>query len=257
MEPWLASLRAGATEAAWTQFHERYHRLIIATIRRLVPDHDDVMDVYSGVCQTLSANDCARLRTYSEQAAGRAGAGTWLVVVVRNFTVDWLRQRHGRERAAIPRDLTPLQQQIYRAICIDGQSPVEAYELISLRSSEPIAFPAFLREIRATNLAAPCPGHVYKRRQQRTRRPPADMAVLDADPVESAQAARALAHALDALPPDVRLAVDLFVVERLPAAEVARLVGWPSAKTVYNRVSRALARIRQDFRREGIGPTDL
>jgi DNA-directed RNA polymerase specialized sigma24 family protein len=38
---------------------------------------------------------------------------------------------------------------------------------------------------------------------------------------------------------------------------VASLVGWPNARTVYNRVSRALARIREEFRRKGIGPGDL
>jgi RNA polymerase sigma factor (sigma-70 family) len=257
MEPWLASLRADAPEEAWARFHERYHRLIVATIRRLVPDHDDVMDVYSGVCQALSANACARLRTYSERAEGRAGAGTWLVAVVRNLTVDWLRQQHGRTRVAIPQGLTERQQEIYRAICLDGHSAVEAYELISSRAAEPMTFPAFLREVRATGLAAPCPGHVYRRRPQGTPPLTPDPMVLEADPVESAQSVRILERALEALAPDLLLAVKLFVVEELPAARVASLVGWPNARTVYNRVSRALARIREEFRRKGIGPGDL
>lgn len=257
MEPWLAKLSAGDFRVAWDLFHERYHRLILATIRRLIPDHDDVMDVYSGVCQALAADECARLRTFSERAAGRAGAGTWIVAVVRNFTVDWLRREHGRRRSAIPSSLTSLQREIYRAVCLEGHSHVEAYELIRSRGAAPISFPAFLREVRATSLAAPCPGQVPGRRRPTDPASPPDMAVHPPDPAESAESVRRLGRALDTLPPDVRVAVDLFVIEQVPAADVAQMVGWPNAKAVYNRVTRALARLREELRREGIGPGDL
>jgi len=55
----------------------------------------------------------------------------------------------------------------------------------------------------------------------------------------------------------VRLAVELFVVERLSASDVARAVGWPGPKTVYNRVYRALASLRARLEAGGIGPGDL
>src|SRR5439155_5954951 len=67
-------------------------------------------------------------------------------------------------------------------------------------------------------------------------------------------------HLLDALrglPADEQVAVQLFVIEELPAAEVARLVGWPNAKAVYNRVSRALATVKQDLEAQGIRRQDL
>ena len=255
MEPWLARLRAGDAQGAWDLFHERYHRLILATIRRLVADHDDVMDVYGGVCQALSADGCARLRRYSERAARGSGVATWLVAVVRNFTVDRLRSRYGRARRDVPSKLSPLQQEIFRALCLDGHSHVEAYELIRSRRAEPISFAAFLREVRTTSREAPCPDRLRTRRQDAP--PPEDIAVLPPDPAESAESVRRLGRALEMLPPDVRLAVDLFVVEQLPAADVARVVDWPNAKAVYNRVSRALARIREELQREGIGPGDL
>ena len=47
------------------------------------------------------------------------------------------------------------------------------------------------------------------------------------------------------------------MVEQLTATEVARIVGWPNAKAVYNRVYRALAQIRAGFERQGIGRDDL
>ena len=93
MEPWLTAFNAGDSQAAWDLFAERYRRLMVATIKRLVPDHDDVMDVFSTACQALSANDFARLKQYSDRSAQSASVATWLVAVVRNLTIDWLRQR--------------------------------------------------------------------------------------------------------------------------------------------------------------------
>jgi DNA-directed RNA polymerase specialized sigma24 family protein len=57
--------------------------------------------------------------------------------------------------------------------------------------------------------------------------------------------------------PDDRLAIQLFVVDDLPAADVARVLGFPSAKTVYNRVYRALADLRARLERAGISGVDL
>lgn len=255
MEPWLAKLNAGDSQAAWDLFHDRYRRLILATIRRLVPDHDDVMDLFSTVCQALSADDFARLRRYSEKTASGASVATWLVAVVRNLTVDWLRQRDGRRRLTVPSTLSSLQQEIYAAVCIGGHSHVEAYELIRARSGSSLSFPEFLREVRATHLESPCPDRAPQRRPARDI--PAEIAIPSADPAQAADSALRLAAALASQPADVRLAVTLFVVEGMSAADVARLVGWPNAKAVYNRVSRALEQLRTQLEREGVGPGDL
>jgi RNA polymerase sigma factor (sigma-70 family) len=256
VEPWLAKLNAGDSQGAWDLFHDRYRRLILATIRRLVPDHDDVMDLFSSVCQSLSADDFARLRRYSERAGQRPTAGTWLVAVVRNLTVDWLRQRDGRRRLTVPPRLSPLQQEIYAVVCIEGHSHVEAYELIRSRSGASLSFPEFLREVRATHLSAPCPDRAPVRRAVRDL-PVIEPASSAPDPVESAEAAGRLTDILASQPADVQLAISLFVVEGMAAADVARLVGWPNAKAVYNRVSRALAQLRAVLERRGLGPGDL
>ncbi len=215
MEPWLAKLNAGDSQAAWDLFHERYRRLILATIRRLVPDHDDVMDLFSTVCQALSADDFARLRRYSDKSSTRASAATWLVAVVRNLTVDWLRQRDGRRRLTVPSTLSPLQQEIYAAVCIGGHSHVEAYELIRARTGSSLTFPEFLREVRATHLASPCPD------QTPLRRPVRDLARDVAAAPRSTRRNRRnrldrLAAALASQPADVRLAVNLFVSREWP-----------------------------------------
>jgi RNA polymerase sigma factor (sigma-70 family) len=256
VEPWLAELNAGHAQAAWDLFNGRYRRLILATIKRLIPDHDDVMDVFSTVCQALSADDFARLKRYSDRSPQPASVSTWLVAVVRNLTVDWLRQRDGRRRLSVPTMLSPLQQEIYAAVCIGGSSHVEAYEMIRARSGSMMPFHQFLREVRATQRAAPCPDQTPLRRPVRDP-PPSEAALPALDPAETAESVRRLAAALASQPPDVRLAVELFVVDRMPAADVARTVGWANSKAVYNRVYRALATLRARLESEGIGPGDL
>jgi RNA polymerase sigma factor (sigma-70 family) len=255
VEPWLAKLAQGDAQGASGLFLERYRPLIVATIRRFVPDYDDAMDVFSVVCEALSADDCHRLRQYAAGAPGRATVATWLVAVVRNLTLDWIRARDGRRRLTVPGGLSPLQQEIYAAICIGGDSPVEAHERICSRQGRPMPFHLFLREVRETHQRAPCPRAVPPRHLLRNAS--SDVAQEEVDVVETAESARRIAHALSLQPPDVRLAVELFVVERMAAADVARVVGWPNAKTVYNRVYRALAAIRSEFERAWIGPGDL
>jgi RNA polymerase sigma factor (sigma-70 family) len=253
MEPWLVSLRDGDSEAAWNGFHRRYRRLILATIRRLVHDPDDLMDVYASVCAALVADGCARLRRYSPGVSGPSGAGTWVVAVVRNLTVDWLRKEHGRTRLTVPSSLSPLQQAIYSAICIEGHSPTAAYELLRARRSDVGGFHEFLRVVRQTHLAAPCPQGV----PLRPTAPAPEPVPSPADDAETSEAALRVRAELGTLPPDLRLAIELYVVERIPAADVARLVGWPNAKAVYNRVTRALAQLRARLGQAGIRKGDL
>jgi hypothetical protein len=163
VEPWRSQLEQGHPQTAWDLFDAQYRRLILAVIRRLIPDHDDVMDVFSTVCQALCANDFSRLKSYSQRTIA-TGASTWVVAVVRNLTIDWLRQRDGRRRVSLPQTLTPFQQEIFTAVCIDGHSYVEAYELIRSRSGSAVAFPQFLREVRATFRIASCPDNPLSRR---------------------------------------------------------------------------------------------
>ena len=256
MESWLLKLDTGDRESAWHAFVLRYQRLMVATIRRLVPERDDSSDVYSSVCEALVAHDFRRLRQYAERPEPRPSVAPWLVAVVRNLTIDWLRGRDGRRRVPIPEGLSPDQQRIFLAVCVEGHSHVEAYELIRTRTGSSQSFPEFLRDIREVHRAAPCPEETWARR--RSMAPDSDELVLSIrDPVQDAEVVRRLATALGTLPDDVRLAVELFVVDRMSAVRVAGIVGWANSKTVYNRVYRALEALRVRLERDGVGPGEL
>jgi RNA polymerase sigma factor (sigma-70 family) len=255
VEPWLAELAAGRHQAAWDLVIERYRRLILATIKRLVHDHDDVMDVFSAVCAALNDNELARLRRFVEEPS-RARFSTWLVAVVRNQTIDWLRKRDGRRRPVIPAALSPLQREIYLAVFLDGRSHVEAYESICARREPPVTFQEFLREVRETYRLSPAAASDPRQRIM-VDAALDDVAAPAVDPAENYDSARRVAEALASLPPAERVAVQLFVVEGMPAADVARAVGWPNAKMVYNRVYRALDALRVALARVGVGPEHL
>ena len=75
-------------------------------------------------------------------------------------------------------------------------------------------------------------------------------------PEEAIELHEPLERALGTLPAEDRAAVELYVVEELPAADIARILGLPNAKSVYNRVYRALDALRAHLERAGIRRED-
>jgi len=253
VELWLSEIAEGRYEAAWDIIAERYSRLILATIRRLVSDHDEVMDVFSDVCQALSENDLARLRRFVDEPR-RARFSTWLVAVVRNLTIDWLRKHEGRRQHRVPAALFGLQREIYTAVFLEGRSHLEAYETIASRHGS-VTFRAFLRGLRDTyRLCPPTSGAEARRPAVELNN---DVAMPATDAVAEADTTQRLTDALATFPPAHRLALELFVIEGMPAAQVAHTVGWRNAKAVYNNVYRMLDALRVRLERVGIGSEDL
>lgn len=257
MEPWHARLAEGDSEAAWGLFIDQYRRLIIATIRRTVDDAESVMDGFAHVCGQLSADALARLQRYDHDRTPRARFSTWLVAVVHNLTIDWLRSRDRRHRVSAPDGFSAVQELIFRCVFVERRSHVEAYEVVCATSGE-LTFGVFLKEL----------AEAYRVVENARARGAMHYLAAPAEPGECVQpiaerrVARAeiearLREALAALPPDESLAVQLYVVEELPAADVAKVLDWPNAKAVYNRIYRALTRVRRVLDRQGIGPADL
>lgn len=255
MEAWVEELRAGRGDAVWDRFIDDHRRLVFSAIRHYLKDPDDVMDVFAQVCAALRENEFARLRRFADAPEPRPRFSTWLVAVVRNLTVDWLRQRDGRPRRRIPEGLSAIQQRIYRHVFLESRSHQECFHLLAAEGIT-LSDHDFASELATTyRLApAPAPSRGVLRRRQDPMRP--DLAAPEARSLEVDAPAR-LASLLAGLSAEDRLAVQLFVMDELSAAEVARIVGWPTARTVYNRVSRALASMRQQLGAAGLALGDL
>jgi RNA polymerase sigma factor (sigma-70 family) len=258
-ESWTTPLRDGDPEAAWDQFIERYRRLIFATIRHYTVDRDDVMDAFARVCEAVRENNFARLRRYAAHIDPDRPFSTWLVVVVRNLVIDWLRHRNGRPRlSAMAAALPPLRQRIFAYVFLEGRSHVEAFELLHTRDGSQLSFGDYLKELAATYRTTT--GGSRGRLVAQLAGPPPPLGDQDPtldDPAVLAEQSALLAEVLGSLPADDQLAVQLYVVTGMPAEQVARALGYPSAKTVYNRVYRALALIRAHFAEGSVRRNDL
>ncbi len=257
MDNWAAELRAGKPDAAWDMFLERYRRLIFAAIRHYAQDHDEVMDIFVRVCEALREDDLRRLRHYVAQPQHRARFSTWLVTVVRHLTIDWFRHRDGRRRlsttvAALP----PLQRRIFEHVFIKRRSHIEAYELIRTGETPALSFREYLAELRATYRAVN-DGRRGGLLRELGGPPPADLESDSPHFGDTLEGRELVARALSALGDEDRVAVELHVIEELPAAEVARLLGLRNAKAVYNRVYRALEVVRGQVARAGLRREDL
>lgn len=256
VEPWVALLEAGDPEAAWDLFIERYRRLIFGAIRRYTGEPDDVMDVFARVCEALREDDYTRLRRCAARVDPARPFSTFLVAVVHNLTIDWFRHRDGRHRlSTMAAALPPFRQRIFEYVFVDGRSHIEAYELLRSLEAPDLPFGEFLNELSATYRAV---------RSGRRGSLAAELAVppptipdAPPDPAIAAEQRVLLTRALEALPPDDRLAVQLYVVDEMPAEQVARVLGYPNTKTVYNRVYRALGAIRAHLAQAGIRGSEL
>lgn len=257
MEDWLLPLQQGQPDVAWDRFLSRHRRLIFATLRHYTQDYDDGMELFAHLCERLREDDMRRLRLRAEEPTPRALFSTWLVAVVRHAAVDWFRHRDGRHRLSMLAQALPaLQRRIFELVFLDHRTHAEAYEILRLEQATGLGFREFLAELRATYLA-----FARGRRGQLLRElggPPPDPAPDDPpDPVEAAERRERLQAALGSLEPEDRVAAELYVVQGLPAGQVARLLGLPNAKAVYNRIYRILAELRTRLERSGIRPGDL
>jgi DNA-directed RNA polymerase specialized sigma24 family protein len=234
---------------AWDTFVGRYRRLLFATIRQRAVDHDDVMDIFAYVCEALREDDYRRLRAWKPDAVVRARFSTWLVTVVQRLMIDWFRRRDGRRRApAFVDGMNPRHRAIFELVFIERMSHLEAYGIICARNPPGPSYNQFLEFLRETYRTA------AKGRFAALGTAPQVPDVPEPAPAaEISERVEWLDRALRSIPPVDRVALELTVVENLPAGDIARILGLPNAKAVYNRVYRAQAALRAWFAAAGIG----
>lgn len=249
-EPWVPLLARGDPEGAWDRFLDRYRRLVFGAIRRCVAEPDDVMDVFALVCEGFRRDDFRRLRRCAERVEPGRPISTYIVAVVHNIAIDWIRARDGRPRGALASSLPPPRDRIYRLVFEQRHSHVEAYETLHAADAS-LTFGVFLRELRATYRAAQHAGRTVENVFV------AQLCAPESDPGLEADRRNQLETVLEALAPEDRVAVELYVMEDLPAEQVARMMGYPGAKAVYNRVYRALGELRERLEAAGIGRDSL
>jgi DNA-directed RNA polymerase specialized sigma24 family protein len=180
------------------------------------------------------------------------------VAVVRHDVVDWFRHRDGRRRlAGLHQGLSPIQRRIFELVFLDAHTHVETYELLCTGAAPGLTFREFLAQLRDTYRVVGSGRRGALLHALNPGPPPISDEGELLSSVESAERRERLRLALAALAPEDRLAVELYLMEELPADRVARILGLANAKAVYNRVYRALAELRTRLEQSGIRRGDL
>ena len=179
------------------------------------------------------------------------------MAVVHHLTIDWFRHRDGRRRlSAFALALPPLQRRLFELIFVEQRSHIEAYEMIRARDAPELSFRQFQAELRETYRALTIGKRGVVLRDLGVIPLPDDETQVQSTE-DAGESREILARALGSLSPEDRLAVQLYILDELPGAEVARLVGLPNPKAVYNRVYRALAVLRDRLEASGVRKEDL
>jgi DNA-directed RNA polymerase specialized sigma24 family protein len=176
---------------------------------------------------------------------------------VRNLIVDWFRARDGRSRAQPPKSLSLLAKRIYELVFLEHRSHREACELVLLSASGSGVTPGDCRRALREAHRAAFVGAVGTRARPVAAVPVAEWVAEPADASSAGDAGEALRLAMQTLDAESQLAIQLFVVEEMPAADIAHMLHLGSAKAVYNRVYRGLAVIREALASRGIRKGDL
>ncbi len=87
------------------------------------------MELYVLVCERLAEDDCARIRRFDP---AKGAIASWLLVMVRNVMVDWVRSRAGRRRLfksiqALPR----LEQRVFELFYWENAMPGEMVDRLA------------------------------------------------------------------------------------------------------------------------------
>lgn len=121
----------------WRTFVDAYTPALLAAIELVgVRDRDEAMELYTLVCERLSADGCARLR---RRDPDRGSLRAWLTAVVRNSAVDWVRSRAGRRRLfGVVQQLSWFHQQVFQLYYWQEHTPSEIAGLLSAPSARPV-----------------------------------------------------------------------------------------------------------------------
>jgi RNA polymerase sigma factor (sigma-70 family) len=248
--------------SAWTRLVERYAGLILSVVRRYLRsgDRDDARSVFADILVSLRRS---KLRTYE----GRAALSTWLTLVARTETLDFLRRRVGRGRyARAMARLDPEERSLFHLFYLEGRSPHAIVDhlnrggeqwtldrfVASLRHIESRLGDAWMRRL-AYDLHAQSVGaasgrmleyldHVRDEFEQSPGAYSPDYYLMER---EARHTADRLAQMVGALDPHERDLLRLRFEQGWTAREIARELGTDDARGVYTTTDRIVRKLRR------------
>jgi RNA polymerase sigma factor (sigma-70 family) len=199
----------------WKKFLERFSRLILSVCHKKLHWEDGPMDGYAYVLDHLRANDFARLRKYSPCPGCKFE--TWLTTVVGRLCIDCWREHYKIKRAP------------------KGEDP-NSPEAIKRKEEQELA--KRIADLLAKDLEVIAP-------------PPSEEDSAE-DQIVRAEMQATLLTCVASLPARDRLMIKLRFLDGATAAEVAKLMKFPTQWHVFRAERAALAALRACFAAKGI-----
>ena len=263
-------------EDAWVTFLRDYHALLMAVIDKMTYDPDERMELYTYATEKLKQEHCKRLTGYFSKPR-KYNFETWIAVVVRNCCLDWLRKEKGRQRLAKCIDsLTSIEQTIFRYIYWNGYSYETVYELIKSRHGFRQSFAEMRRLVDhiAETLQKSTGRRTVEGRNRSLIPLPLDSTEIDkivyTNPHHTLQednspeeqvihndSAQFLKQAIDSLPSEQKLIIQLYFYRGLTLQEITRILKQKNLWRVHRKLRKAIKALHKKLKAHGIGPSDL
>lgn len=247
---------------AYCELLERYTAVILRMIRRSFRDQDEVMEVYTAVCERLRAGDYLALRRF------RVGVPImpWLSVVVANACRDRLRRKHV---GAVPRSLAAhldaREQLIYKYHFGHRVPPEDVAEMVARQGMPCSPLDVVATVDRIQSLLGTAQRYRLLRGIAAKRTAESLDVLIDqgleraSDPAEGLDAALSerervdlLGEALQALTAEDQLLIQLRFEQEMSAPEIAQVLDYADYKVVYTRLRTILNRLRRVLEARGV-----
>lgn len=244
-------------ESAYGDLLERFSPVLLRMIRRFMRDPDDVMEVYTTICERLRSHDFRALRGFRVDG----DLLPWLSVVAANACRDRMRKRRA---TSVPKSvlskLDPFEQLVFKHYYWQRVPHEDISEIISSNESRPCTPLDVTRAItRINNLLS------INKRWQLLVALNANRATLSieelreagvfpaatnpSDDVDAAlrnrERIKRLNIAIDELDSEDRLLILLRFEHGMTAPQIADVMKYENHKCVYTRLRTVVARLRR------------
>ena len=244
-------------EAAYRALLEQYTSVLLRMIRRFMRDPDEVMEVYTGICERLCANDYQALRRFESDGE----LIPWLSVVVANACRDRFRKT---KAASVPRSvlkqLDDRERLVFKYHYQERLPHEDIAEIIARRHRVPYTALEVVRAIGKINdllstrkrwlllsaLRANMPTLSIDEMKERMGFQPSTRPDFSFDQaMQDDELMQRLQHALEQLEPDDRMLIHLRFDHNRTAPEIGRLMKYDDHRYVYTRLRTVVQQLRR------------
>lgn len=245
-------------EAGYQKLLEDYSDVILRMIRRFLQDQDEVMEVYTYVCERLRANDFSALRRFEDTS----GVLPWLSVVTANACRDRFRKRRATSspRSVIDQ-LDERERLVFAYYYQEQRTHEEITELIATQHDIPCTRLDVVRAIGRIDdllttgrrwfllaaLHANKPSFSLEALREETGYQPT--AVTNVDGFEEEEQRKELLgrlhQALEQLASSDQLLVQLRFEHGMTAPQIARIMKYDNHRRVYTRLRTVFNQLRK------------